>query len=132
MADTGFKLARAGEVALLTIDNGEDHTKPTFLGRAALASLERALDELERRDFAALVLTGKPFVFCAGADITEFPNVTPELARTGSRAGHGKTPTGRPAYGGNVRRGERTKTRAEPSPHARARRSRIDRSTSGG
>jgi 3-hydroxyacyl-CoA dehydrogenase/enoyl-CoA hydratase/carnithine racemase len=88
VADTAFKLARAGDVALLTIDNGEDHTKPTFLGRAALASLERALAELERADSAALVLTGKPFVFCAGADITEFPNVTPDLARTGSRAGH--------------------------------------------
>jgi 3-hydroxyacyl-CoA dehydrogenase/enoyl-CoA hydratase/carnithine racemase len=86
--DTEFKLARAGDVALVTIDNGEDHTKPTFFGRAALASLERVLEELERDDWAALVLTGKPFVFAAGADITEFPNVTRELAIEGSRAGH--------------------------------------------
>jgi len=34
------------------------------------------------------VLTGKPFVFAAGADITEFPNATRELAIEGSRAGH--------------------------------------------
>jgi 3-hydroxyacyl-CoA dehydrogenase/enoyl-CoA hydratase/carnithine racemase len=34
------------------------------------------------------VLTGKPFVFAAGADITEFPNATRELAVAGSRAGH--------------------------------------------
>jgi 3-hydroxyacyl-CoA dehydrogenase/enoyl-CoA hydratase/carnithine racemase len=34
------------------------------------------------------VLTGKPFVFAAGADITEFPNATRELAVEGSRAGH--------------------------------------------
>lgn len=87
-ADTEFKLARAGDVALLTIDNGEDHTKPTFIGRAALESLERALDELERLEVEALVVTGKPFIFCAGADITAFPNVTPDLAREGSRAGH--------------------------------------------
>jgi 3-hydroxyacyl-CoA dehydrogenase/enoyl-CoA hydratase/carnithine racemase len=87
-ADTEFKLARAADVALLTIDNGEDHTKPTFIGRAALESLERALDELERLDVEALVVTGKPFIFCAGADITAFPNVTPDLAREGSRAGH--------------------------------------------
>jgi len=86
--DTEFKLARAGDVALVTIWNGEDHTKPTFFGRAALASLERALDELERDDFAALVLTGKPFFFCAGADVTEFPDATAELAREGSRVGH--------------------------------------------
>jgi 3-hydroxyacyl-CoA dehydrogenase/enoyl-CoA hydratase/carnithine racemase len=34
------------------------------------------------------VITGKPFVFAAGADITEFPNATKELAVEGSRAGH--------------------------------------------
>ena len=87
-AVTYFRLARAGDVALLTIDDGEDHTKPTFLGRAALESLDRALTELERGGFAALVVTGKPFVFCAGADVGEFPNATRELAVTGSRAGH--------------------------------------------
>jgi 3-hydroxyacyl-CoA dehydrogenase/enoyl-CoA hydratase/carnithine racemase len=86
--DTEFKLARAGDVAVVTIDNGADHTKPTFFSRGALESLDRVLDELERTDFAALVLTGKPFVFAAGADVTEFPDVSPELAREGSRAGH--------------------------------------------
>jgi 3-hydroxyacyl-CoA dehydrogenase/enoyl-CoA hydratase/carnithine racemase len=34
------------------------------------------------------VITGKPFVFAAGADITEFPGATRELALEGSRAGH--------------------------------------------
>jgi len=34
------------------------------------------------------VITGKPFVFAAGADITEFPNAARELAIEGSRAGH--------------------------------------------
>jgi 3-hydroxyacyl-CoA dehydrogenase len=72
----------------VTIDNGEDYTKPTFFGRAALESLERLLLQLEKGDWAALVLTGKPFVFAAGADITEFPNATRELAIRGSRAGH--------------------------------------------
>ncbi|MFL5921354.1 MAG: 3-hydroxyacyl-CoA dehydrogenase NAD-binding domain-containing protein [Gaiellaceae bacterium] len=72
----------------MTIDNGEDYTKPTFFGRAALESLERLLPELEEGDWTALVLTGKPFVFAAGADITQFPNATRELAIEGSRAGH--------------------------------------------
>jgi len=89
LADTEFKLRRAGDVALLTIDNGEDWQKPTFLGRPAMESLAGVLDELERDDFAALVLTGKPFVFCAGADIDEFPRIeTREQAAQGSRAGH--------------------------------------------
>lgn len=75
-------------MALVTIDNGEDHTKPTFFGRAAMESLERLLPRLEEGDWAAVVLTGKPFVFAAGADITEFPDATRELAIAGSRAGH--------------------------------------------
>ena len=75
-------------MALVTIDNGEDHTKPTFFGRAAMESLERLLPRLEEDDWAAVVLTGKPFVFAAGADITEFPDATRELAIAGSRAGH--------------------------------------------
>ncbi len=75
-------------VALVTIDNGEDHTKPTFFGRAALESLERLLPELEEDDWNTLVLTGKPFVFAAGADVTQFPGATRELAVEGSRAGH--------------------------------------------
>jgi 3-hydroxyacyl-CoA dehydrogenase/enoyl-CoA hydratase/carnithine racemase len=89
VGETEFKLARAADVALLTIDNGEDWTKPTFLGRAALESLERALDELDAGDYAALVVTGKPLVFCAGADVTQFPGATRELALEGSRVGHG-------------------------------------------
>jgi 3-hydroxyacyl-CoA dehydrogenase/enoyl-CoA hydratase/carnithine racemase len=88
MADTEFKLARAGDLALVTIDNGEDWTKPTFFGEAALQSLERALGELERGDYAAAVITGKPFFFAAGADITEFPDITRERAVEGAGAGH--------------------------------------------
>src|SRR5262245_42537485 len=84
---TEFKVARAGDVALVTIDNGEDWTKPTFFGEAALRSLERALDELERGGYGAAVITGKPFFFAAGADITEFPNITRERAAEGARAG---------------------------------------------
>jgi 3-hydroxyacyl-CoA dehydrogenase/enoyl-CoA hydratase/carnithine racemase len=90
--ETEFKLARVeaetGPLALVTIDNGEDYTKPTVFGRAALESLTRLLDELENGDWAGMVLTGKPFVFCAGADINEFHGVDPETARLGSRAGH--------------------------------------------
>ncbi len=85
---TEFKLARAGDVALVTIDNGEDWTKPTFFGEAALESLDRVLGELEEGDFRAAVITGKPFFFAAGADITEFPGITRERAIEGARAGH--------------------------------------------
>ena len=46
------------------------------------------MPRLEEDGWAGLVLTGKPFVFAAGADITEFPGATRELAVEGSRAGH--------------------------------------------
>jgi 3-hydroxyacyl-CoA dehydrogenase/enoyl-CoA hydratase/carnithine racemase len=88
MSGTEFKVTRAGDLALVTIDNGEDWQKPTFFGEAALRSLEAALEELERGDFAAAVVTGKPFFFGAGADITEFPEITRDRAIEGSRAGH--------------------------------------------
>jgi 3-hydroxyacyl-CoA dehydrogenase/enoyl-CoA hydratase/carnithine racemase len=88
VSETEFKLRRAGGLALVTIDNGEDWTKPTTIGRHALESLERVLEVLESQEWEALVVTGKPFVFCVGADIDQFPDVTPELAREGSRAGH--------------------------------------------
>jgi 3-hydroxyacyl-CoA dehydrogenase/enoyl-CoA hydratase/carnithine racemase len=76
-------------VALVTIDNGADHTKPTVFGRSALESLAGVLERLESGGWSALVVTGKPYVFSAGADIDEFPHrATAKLAREGSRIGH--------------------------------------------
>jgi 3-hydroxyacyl-CoA dehydrogenase/enoyl-CoA hydratase/carnithine racemase len=84
-----FKLNRAGSVALVTIDNGEDYRKPTTLGRSAFESAVAVLDELESGDWSAAVFTGKPFVFCVGADIDEFSKVGSAAdALEGVRAGH--------------------------------------------
>jgi 3-hydroxyacyl-CoA dehydrogenase/enoyl-CoA hydratase/carnithine racemase len=79
---------RVGPVALVTIDNGADWRKPNTFGADALASLAGVLDRLRTRDWRGLVLTGKPLVFAAGADIAEFPGITAERARAGVRAGH--------------------------------------------
>ncbi len=90
MSDTVFKLNRAGSVALITIDNGEDYRKPTTLGRSAFESAVQVLDELENGDWTAAVFTGKPFVFCVGADIDEFTKLDSAAdALEGTRAGHG-------------------------------------------
>ena len=93
MPETRFFLQRVetrlGPLALVTIDNGEDYTKPTVFSRGAIESAQRVVGELESGDWVAMVLTGKPFVFAAGADITEFPKVRDrETAIEGSRAGH--------------------------------------------
>ena len=79
---------RVGPVALVTIDNGADWRKPSSFGPDALRSLAGVLDRLRTRDWRGLVLTGKPLVFAAGADMTQFPGITPERAREGGRAGH--------------------------------------------
>jgi 3-hydroxyacyl-CoA dehydrogenase/enoyl-CoA hydratase/carnithine racemase len=81
-------LTRVGPIAVLTIDNGSDYTQPTVFGRHALTSLLEALEQLEGGEWRGLLLTGKPYVFAAGADMDEFPQATAELAREGSRAGH--------------------------------------------
>ncbi|BCJ29917.1 3-hydroxyacyl-CoA dehydrogenase [Actinocatenispora sera] len=64
--------ALSGEAALITLDNGFDHKKPTSLGPAGLANLEAAMDEIEAHSPAVrlIAVTGKPFIFCVGADVT--------------------------------------------------------------
>src|SRR6059058_5206890 len=91
LALTQFKLAQVIKpelerpIALVTIDNGADHMKPTVFGRSAFESLEQILGELEADQWAALVITGKPYFFSAGADLDEFSlRGVPELAREGS------------------------------------------------
>ncbi|MFF5109443.1 3-hydroxyacyl-CoA dehydrogenase NAD-binding domain-containing protein [Streptosporangium sp. NPDC000509] len=60
----------AGTMALITLDNGFDHTKPSTFGPAGLTSLGEALDAVAARgDLAAVGVVGKPFVFAVGADL---------------------------------------------------------------
>lgn len=88
-ATTYLDSPRAGRLALLTVDNGADHTKPTVFGDGAFDSLDRALREIEARpDVRGLLLTGKPFVFAVGADLTQFPGATAEFARAAGARGH--------------------------------------------
>jgi len=79
---------RVGPIALVTIDNGADWRKPSTFGPDALESFAEVLGRLRTRDWRGLVLTGKPLVFAVGADITQFPGITPERAREGGKAGH--------------------------------------------
>jgi 3-hydroxyacyl-CoA dehydrogenase/enoyl-CoA hydratase/carnithine racemase len=71
--DLGTVSAGAGVLALITLDNGHDHTKPSTLGPQGLLSLAAALDAVEARaaagEIAAVGVTGKPFILAAGADL---------------------------------------------------------------
>jgi 3-hydroxyacyl-CoA dehydrogenase/enoyl-CoA hydratase/carnithine racemase len=79
-----------GPVALITLDNGFDHTKPNSFGPAGLLAFDAALDVAFDANPAAIAVTGKPFIFAAGADLKGVPSITSreqgvELGRLGHK-----------------------------------------------
>jgi 3-hydroxyacyl-CoA dehydrogenase/enoyl-CoA hydratase/carnithine racemase len=85
--------ASSAALALVTMDNGLDHTKPTTLGAAGLLEMRAALDAVEALvaagRVAAVAITGKPFVFAAGADLTDVSRITTrEQSLAMARLGH--------------------------------------------
>ncbi len=88
-----IKLPFGGTLALITLDNGRDYTRPNTLGPRSLASLDRALDSLAARaitgDIQAVAITGKQFIFAAGADLSKVSTLaTRENARLMAQYGH--------------------------------------------
>lgn len=84
-------LPHSGRTAvLITLDNGEDHTKPNTLGPRSLAAYNDALNTaLARDDIAAIAITGKPFILAAGADLKALGGLTGrDQAVTIARIGH--------------------------------------------
>jgi 3-hydroxyacyl-CoA dehydrogenase/enoyl-CoA hydratase/carnithine racemase len=59
-----------GVLALITLDNGHDHTRPNTFGPQSLLALDAAITEAISRKPAAIGITGKPFIFAAGADLS--------------------------------------------------------------
>jgi 3-hydroxyacyl-CoA dehydrogenase/enoyl-CoA hydratase/carnithine racemase len=80
----------SGTMALITLDNGRDHTRPNTFGPAGLQSLNDALDAVAARtDIAAVGVTGKPFIFAVGADLSGAPLIAArDEALTIARLGH--------------------------------------------
>ncbi len=79
----------SGKVALVTIDNGHDHNRPSTFGPGGLASLDAALDEAFAAGPTAIAVTGKPFVFAVGADLTGAAQIAErEHAHHVARTGH--------------------------------------------
>ncbi|WP_328643972.1 3-hydroxyacyl-CoA dehydrogenase NAD-binding domain-containing protein [Amycolatopsis sp. NBC_00348] len=76
-------------VALITLDNGHDHTRPNTFGPQGLVSLDTALDKAFEAEPAAIAVTGKPFIFAVGADLSGVESVAdPKLAREIAQTGH--------------------------------------------
>jgi enoyl-CoA hydratase/carnithine racemase len=58
-----------GRFALVTLDNGLDHTRPNTFGPGGLAALDAALDGIAQNAVVGVGITGKPSVFAVGADL---------------------------------------------------------------
>jgi len=62
-------------VALITLDNGRDHTRPNTIGPLGLASLDAAISTAIEASPDAIAVTGKPYIFAVGADLSQFGRV---------------------------------------------------------
>ncbi len=80
-------------LALLTLDNGLDHKKPTTLGPNSLLELRATLEgqaaRAEAGEIHALAITGKPYFLIAGADLSAVTRLNaPEQATAMASLGH--------------------------------------------
>ncbi|MGX1703335.1 3-hydroxyacyl-CoA dehydrogenase NAD-binding domain-containing protein [Microbacterium sp. NPDC055357] len=80
-------------LALVTLDNGRDHTRPNTLGPATLTELGETLAGLRARAAAgeihAVAITGKQYILAAGADLSDISRVgSKDNARLVAQLGH--------------------------------------------
>ncbi|MHB1234133.1 MAG: 3-hydroxyacyl-CoA dehydrogenase NAD-binding domain-containing protein [Microbacteriaceae bacterium] len=72
-------LPSGGVLALITLDNGRDHTRPNTLGPQTLLELAEVLDRQRIRaaagEIRAVAITGKPFILAAGADLSRVGDI---------------------------------------------------------
>jgi 3-hydroxyacyl-CoA dehydrogenase/enoyl-CoA hydratase/carnithine racemase len=82
-------------LALITLDNGRDHTRPSTLGPLTLLEFGENLAEQKARaasgEIAAVAVTGKPFILAAGADLSKVGDIpdratAKQLAQLGHQA----------------------------------------------
>lgn len=87
------RLPSGRTLALITLDNGRDHTRPNTLGPRTLIALGGTLDELARRaaggEIDAVAITGKQYILAAGADLSDITRVgSKDNARRIAQLGH--------------------------------------------
>ena len=80
-------------LALITLDNGRDHTRPNTLGPATMTELGETLAGLRTRAAAgeihAVGITGKQYILAAGADLSDISRVgSVENAKLVAQLGH--------------------------------------------
>ena len=79
-----------GTFALITLDNDRDHTRPSTFGPQGLRSLAEAADAVAAMPgIVGVGVTGKPFIFAVGADISALGSVSDRaLIHDFARLGH--------------------------------------------
>lgn len=88
-----IRLPSGNVLALITLDNGRDHTRPNTLGPATLKELGATLASLRDRAAAgeihAVGVTGKQYILAAGADLSEVSQVpSRDAAKLIAQRGH--------------------------------------------
>ncbi len=85
-----YQSDKAGKIAIVTMDNGEDYRKPNTWSIEALDSLNQVIDTVQTDpEVKGWLLTGKPFIFNVGADIMSIdPNITEADALAMGQKGH--------------------------------------------
>ncbi|MBN8206207.1 enoyl-CoA hydratase/isomerase family protein [Microbacterium esteraromaticum] len=88
-----IRLPSGKVLALITLDNGRDHTRPNTLGPATLTELGETLDALKARaasgEIQAVGITGKQYILAAGADLSDISRVgSKDNARLIAQLGH--------------------------------------------
>ena len=73
------KMPSGRTIALITLDNGKDHTRPNTLGPHTLLEFAKTLDELKERaknkEIDGVAVTGKPYFLAAGADLSKVQEI---------------------------------------------------------
>ncbi|MEV7630782.1 3-hydroxyacyl-CoA dehydrogenase NAD-binding domain-containing protein [Microbacterium sp. NPDC089318] len=88
-----IRLASGKVLALITLDNGRDHTRPNTLGPSTLTELGETLGALRTRaasgEIDAVGITGKQYILAAGADLSDISRLgSKDNARLIAQLGH--------------------------------------------
>ncbi|MGA1469448.1 MAG: 3-hydroxyacyl-CoA dehydrogenase NAD-binding domain-containing protein [Aquiluna sp.] len=87
------KMPSGRTIALITLDNGKDHTRPNTLGPHTLLQFAQKLDELKERakkkEIHGVAVTGKPYFLAAGADLSHVQDIKErKIGRLIAELGH--------------------------------------------
>ncbi|WP_285043290.1 3-hydroxyacyl-CoA dehydrogenase NAD-binding domain-containing protein [Plantibacter sp. LMC-P-059a] len=79
-------MASGRTIALITLDNGRDHTRPNTLGPVTLLELDGVIEAQRTRadagEIDGVAITGKPFILAAGADLSKVGDIPSRAVAT--------------------------------------------------